>query len=85
MIFLLLANGFANPDNYGMTLSESGSDGPPFAVLDLTQQYLLSISGDEYTQVELPFSWWWYDQYYESVDISSNGVLFFEGPVDKPL
>ena len=79
MLFMWLGFAYGNPDNYGVTLSESGTDGPPFAVLDVTQEYLLSISGDEYTEVELPFPWWWYDQYYEYIDVSSNGVMFFEG------
>ena len=84
MFLMLLVNALANPDLYGFTYSESGSSGPPFAILDLTQGFLLSISGDETTQVELPFSWSWYNQSYEFVDVSSNGVLFFEGATTSP-
>ena len=72
--------GSGGPDDYGIAYIDSfESNGPPFAILDLTGAYLLSISGNEYSEVELPFPWWWYDQYYESVNVSSNGVIFFEG------
>ena len=76
---------YANPDDFGFTFTDNrSSDGPPFAILDLTQSFELSISADETTSVDLPFSWWWYDQYYEVVDISSNGVIFFEGSTTSP-
>ena len=74
-VIFLITQSFANPDTYGWTYSDnSSSSGPPFAILDVTSQYLLSITEDEYTEVELPFPWWWYDQYYESVTVTCARV-----------
>ena len=49
--------GSGGPDDYGIAYIDNfETNGPPFAVLDLTNAYLLSISGDEVAEVELPFS-----------------------------
>ena len=79
LISIALA-GSGGPDSFGVSYIDSDEiNGPPFAILDLSNAFQLSISGDDMESVELPFPWWWYDAYHESVSISTNGVLFFAG------
>ena len=82
-LYALLLNSWAltsGPDGYGVYLVDSTESlGPPFATLDLSNGYDLGLSGDQLTEVELPFTWFWDGSSYTSVWVSSNGVLFFEG------
>ena len=81
--YALLLNSWAltsGPDGYGVYLVDSTETlGPPFGTLDLSNGYDLGLSGDQLTEVELPFTWLWGGGSYSTVWVSSNGVLFFEG------
>ena len=75
----------AGPDAYGIELLDSlETDGPPFAVIDLSNANLLPITGDELFSLELPFVWEWYDVSVGEVSLSTNGVLFFDGETSSP-
>ena len=87
-IYSLLLQAWAltsGPDGYGVYLVDSSETlGPPFATLELSNGYDLGLSGDQITEVELPFTWIWDGNLYDTVWVSSNGVLFFEGETTSP-
>ena len=67
LIYSLLSSASAltsGPDGYGVYLVDSAEQqGPPFATLDLSNGYDLGLSGDQLTEVELPFTWIWDEIY----------------------
>ncbi|MEC8381405.1 MAG: MopE-related protein [Myxococcota bacterium] len=82
----LTANaGSGGPDIWGYSYIDSQElDGPPFGLLDLSSVTALPISGDQLESISLPFPWNWYGQQYTMANVSSNGVLFFDGEVTDP-
>lgn len=60
--------------------TDSGtSDGPSYAWLDTSGGMSASLADDDSLNVELPFDFEFYGTSYSSVDISSNGAVFFDG------
>ena len=72
--------GTGGPDAGGTVYTDSGpSDGPSYAGLDTSGGLSASLADDDSLNVELPFDFEFYGTSYSSVDISSNGAVFFDG------
>ena len=73
--------GAGGPDDFGYNWIDSNEDGgPTFDWIDISADGDVVSSGDEViTSVDLPFSFSFYGESYESVGIGSNGYLIFGG------
>ena len=70
----------AGPDAEGVVLTASdATDGPPVSTLDLSGTASLGLPDDGTTTVTLPFSVDWYGTAYDTLTVSNEGVLFFDG------
>ncbi len=76
------------PDNFGYQWMDSQHfSGPPVDFYDITSSgTLMTLGDDTFSEVDLPFSYPFYDNNYTTIKISSNGYLAFgpEGLADLP-
>ena len=85
-LLLLLGSGLiaatAGPDSGGLVLTDSDeSAGPPHATFDLSGVASLGLADEGTEVVSLPFSMEWYGTEVDTVTVSNEGVLFFDGAV----
>lgn len=83
LLFPLLSSALAasgGPDAGDEVFTDSQEpDGPSHVWLDATGGEAFSLADDALVAVDLPFSFTYYGQSYDSLELSSNGVIFFGG------
>lgn len=73
--------GFIGPDPFGYTLTDSNEAlGPDYQWQDISLDGTdLNLTDDSYVYpIQLPFSFEFYGQSYDSLAVGSNGVIYFE-------
>jgi Putative metal-binding motif/FG-GAP repeat len=83
LLFPVLSSALAasgGPDAGDEVFTDSQEpDGPSHVWLDATGGEAFSLGNDALAPVDLPFSFTFYGQSYDSLELSSNGVIFFGG------